>query len=320
MPKMELVSNIEDGLFHNSEGKIKFYAPSFAHYKTNYFESKPIEFPTISITGSSCALKCKHCGGRFLNTMISAPTPNELTAVCIDLKERGCQGILISGGCLPDGSIPLGKFAEAIARVKQNTKLTVIVHTGIIDYPTAEALSASGVDAALIDVIGSDETIREIYNLNVKADDYGHSLSALTNAGVPIIPHVLVGLHYGRIKGELQALRMISEHSPSAVIVIALMPTQGTAMEKVNPPTPDDIARVMVTARVMMPDTPVALGCMRPKGQHRIKTDMLAVESGVNAIAFPSEEAIRLAESLGLDISFSSMCCSQIFLDTHQVH
>jgi hypothetical protein len=39
------------------------------------------------------------------------------------------------------------------------------------------------------------------------------------------------------------------------------------------------------------------------------------VQTGVNAIAFPAEEAVRLAEALGLEATFSSLCCSQIFED-----
>ena len=295
--------------------RIRFYAPSFTHYETSYFSSVSDAFPTISITGFFCALKCKHCGGKVLNTMISAPTPEELVNVCVSLKEKGAFGCLISGGCLPDGSIPFNKFIDAIAKIKRDTGLTVIVHTGVIDLSTARKLRKAGIDAALIDVIGSGETIREIYQLNVKVDDYRSSLEALHKVGIPTVPHVLVGLHYGKIKGEFQALKIISEYAPSAVIIIALMPIHDTPMENVNPPTPEDIAKVLMTARLMMPKTPIVLGCMRPKGEHRIRTDALAVEAGVNAIAFPTEEAIHLAESMGLEIAFSSLCCSQVFDD-----
>jgi uncharacterized radical SAM superfamily protein len=298
--------------------RIRFYAPSFIHYKTSHFHSSPTAFPTISITGSSCALKCKHCGGKVLNTMIPAPTPEELINVCVSLKEKGAFGCLISGGCLPDGSIPFNEFIDAIAKVKQDTGLTVIVHTGVTDLYTARKLRKAGIDAALIDVIGSDETMREIYQLNVKVDDYRSSLEALGKACIPIVPHVLVGLHYGKNKGEFQALKIISEYAPSAVIIIALMPIRGTPMENVNPPTPENITNVLMTARLMMPKTPIVLGCMRPKGEHRIKTDVLAIEAGVNAIAFPTEEAIHLAESMGLEITFSSLCCSQVFNDINR--
>jgi hypothetical protein len=295
--------------------KIYFYAPSFIYYKTDYYCSSPATFPSISLTGSSCALKCKHCDGRVLNTMFPAFSPKELVNLCTRLKNEGAVGCLISGGCLPDGSVPLDRFIDAIAEIKRNLDLTVVVHTGVVSRPIAERLKEAEVDAALIDVIGSDETIKEVYQLNVKVEDYDKSLEVLHEVGIPFVPHVLVGLHYGKLKGEFQALRMISKYKPSAVIVIALMPIHGTPMENVKPPNPEDIAKVLLSARMMLAKTPLVLGCMRPKGKHKVKTDTLAVKVGVNAIAFPTEEAIKLANSLGLETVFSSLCCSQIFED-----
>jgi len=304
---------------YQSFGKrIRFYAPSFMYYKTNYFCSLPSAFPSISVTGSFCALRCKHCGGKVLNTMLPALSPERLVSLCSEIKENGGVGCLVSGGCLPDGSVPLENFVDALAQVKRDLGLTVVVHTGVIDYSLARKLKEAGVDAALIDVIGSDETIREIYQLDVDVADYDRSLRALSKSGLPLVPHVLVGLHYGRLVGELEALKMISKHSPSAVIVIALMPIRGTLMEGSAPPKPEDIAKVLATARLMMPKTPLVLGCMRPKGGHRAQTDQLALEAGVNAIAFPHEQAIKLAEEMGLEASFSSLCCSQIFEDIKQ--
>jgi uncharacterized radical SAM superfamily protein len=295
--------------------KIRFYAPSFVYYRTNYFQSSPAAFPSISVTGSSCALKCKHCDGKVLNTMFPAVTPKELFNLCVKLKNEGAIGCLISGGCLPDGSVPLNNFVDAIAKIKRELGLTIAAHTGVVDLSTTRRLKEAGVDAALIDIIGSDETIQEIYQLKVSVEDFDRSLRALQESEIPFVPHVLVGLHYGKLKGELRALEMISKYSPSAVIIIAFMRIRGTPMEKVDPPEPEDIVRVLVTARLMMPQIPVVLGCMRPKGERRRRIDTLAVKAGVNAIAFPAEEAIQLAESMGLEITFSSLCCSQIFED-----
>jgi hypothetical protein len=301
--------------WENFGKEIRFYAPGFAYYNTRYFHSSPTTFPTISVTGSSCALKCKHCGGKVLETMLSATTPEKLVEICKNLKDKGCVGCLISGGCLPDGSLPLGRFAQAITRIKRDLGLTVLVHTGVINFSTAKMLRKAGVDAALMDIIGSDETIQEIYRLDAKVHDYAKSLRALHEAGIPIVPHVLVGLHYGELKGEFKALRMISGYSPSAVVIIAFVPIRDTAMENVVPPAPKEIVKVIVAARNMIPNTPIALGCMRPKGKHRIETDRLAVRAGVNAIAFPDEKAIQLAERMGLKIGFSDLCCSQVFRD-----
>jgi len=314
--RLEEALDTARGISYESFGKrIRFYAPSFMYYKTDYFCSSPSAFPSISVTGPFCALKCKHCGGKVLNTMLPARTPKQLVNLCREIKKNGGVGCLISGGCLPEGSVPLSNFVDAIAEVKRDLGLTVVVHTGVIEVSLARRLKEAGVDAALIDVIGSDETIREIYQLNVEVADFDRSLKALSESGLSLVPHVLVGLHYGELKGEFEALQMISKHSPSAVIVIALMPIRGTPMEGSAPPKPEDIARVLVLARLMMPKTPLVLGCMRPKGNHRAETDSLSLRAGVNAVAFPHERAIRLAESMGLKVSFSSLCCSQIFED-----
>jgi hypothetical protein len=311
----ELTSLLDMGILVSKSKKIRFYAPSFMYYKTSYYHSSPADFPTISVTDNGCALKCKHCGGKVLETMYPAATPEKLLELCAQLKRNGALGCLISGGCLPDGSVPIGKFVDAIKKVKSELGLTVFVHTGIIDFDMAKKLRNAEVDAALIDVIGSDETIREIYNLNVTVNDYEDSLKALHEAGIAFVPHVIVGLHYGKLEGEFHALKTISRYKPSALVIIAFMPIHGTEMSMVDPPKPEDIARVIATARLMFPTTPLVLGCMRPKGKHRIKTDILAIKAGVNAIAFPTEEAIEFAKNQRYSVFFSSFCCSQIYAD-----
>jgi uncharacterized radical SAM superfamily protein len=315
MTDEDLIGTIHGKTFSCEPKKINFYAPSFMYYKTSHYSSSPTDFPTISVTAGSCALKCGHCGGKVLETMYPATTPEKLFELCKKLKQRGAHGCLISGGCLPDGSVPLGDFVESIGRIKRELGLTVIVHTGVVDFPTARALREVGVDTALIDVVGSDDTIREICRMNVTVQDYARSLKALSKAKINFVPHVIVGLYYGKLRGELQALKMISRFKPSALVIIAFMPIRDTQMQNVQPPRPVDIARVVLTARLMFPDTPLVLGCMRPKGNHRKETDVLAIRAGVDAIAFPAEEAVEFAENQGHKIVFSSLCCSQVYSD-----
>jgi len=294
--------------------RICFYVPSFMYYRSRYFKFSRFNFPSISITGRGCSLKCKHCGGKILETMIPAETPEKLLKALRRIKARGALGCLISGGCLPNGSVPLYRFLDAIAEAKK-MGLRVVVHTGLLDLEAAESLREAGVDAVSIDIIGSEETIREIYNLNASVRDYERSLRALQIAGVPFTPHVLVGLHYGELRGEFNALSMISKYDPSALIVIVFFPIRGTEMERFKPPSPEEVARVLVQARALMPKVPIALGCARPKGKHRVQTDVLAVEAGVNGIAFPEDEAVEKAFNMGLKVSFSPLCCSSIYVD-----
>ncbi|MGD0646174.1 MAG: radical SAM protein [Candidatus Bathyarchaeia archaeon] len=318
MNEKDFLSLLESGAFAPKPKEVRFYAPSFTYYKTNHFCSSPTSFPTISITGTSCALNCKHCGGKVLETMYPALSPEELFELCLKLKQAGAQGCLVSGGCLPDGSVPLNKFVSALRRIKGELGLKVFVHTGVINLETAGLLKAAGVDAALIDIIGSAETVAKIYNLKETIEDYVHSLKALCESGLDFVPHVIVGLNEGKLDGELEALRMIRKVTPSALVIIAFMPIHGTAMAKVPPPKPVDIAKVALIARLMFPETPLVLGCMRPKGAISSKTDILALKAGVDGVAFPSEEAVKYAESKGYQISFSPYCCAQIYLDAKE--
>lgn len=299
------------------QGKtIRFYAPSFTYYKTKHFCGSTTEFPTISVTGNTCALNCKHCGGRLLETMHPALSPTELFELGLKLKRDGAKGVLVSGGCLLNGSVPLDDFASTLGRFKRELGLTAFVHTGIIRSATAAALKDAGVDAALIDIIGSNETIKKILNFKIDIEDYVNSLKALTEAKLNVVPHVIVGLNDGKLNGENHALQIIAETTnPSALVIIAFMPIHHTAMAKEAPPKPLDIAKVIATARRLFPKTPLVLGCMRPKGKLRAETDILALKAGVDAIAFPSEEAVEYSKREGFKTAFSSYCCAQIFSD-----
>lgn len=311
----DLLNLLETGAFKPRSPEIHFYAPSFTYYKTKHYCSSTTDFPTISVTGNSCALNCKHCGGKVLETMHPALSPQDLLELGVKLKRNGAKGVLVSGGCLPDGSIPLDAFVQVLDRFKRELGLTVFVHTGIVKLETAVALNGAGVDAALIDVIGSTETVGKIYNLKVTVQDYADSLIALQKAKLNVVPHVIVGLNEGKLDGELRALQMIQQIKPSALVIIAFMPIHGTIMAETPPAEPIDIARVSAVARQMFPETPLILGCMRPKGKNRGITDILALKAGVDAVAFPSEVAVEYAKNKGYKTGFSSCCCAQMYVD-----
>jgi uncharacterized radical SAM superfamily protein len=313
--KKEILNLLESGSFKPRSCEIRFYAPSFTYYKTKHYCSSTTAFPTISITGNACALNCKHCGGKVLETMHPALSPQALFELGVKLKGKGAKGCLVSGGCLPDGSVPIDNFVPVLERLKRELGLTVFVHTGIIKKDTARALKEAGVDTALIDVIGSAESVAKIYNLKITIRDYADSLNALKEAKLNVVPHVIVGLNEGKLDGELHALQMIQQIKPSALVIIAFMPIHGTAMAKTPPPKPVDVAKVSALARQMFPETPLVLGCMRPKGRSRSETDVLALKAGVDAIAFPSEEAVEYAKSKGYGTVFSSFCCAQMYVD-----
>ncbi len=293
--------------------KMAFYAPGLVHYETEFHEATdPYRFPSISVTGKGCALSCEHCNANLLDTMIPATTPDALWGVFNDITKKGGSGCLVSGGATPKGDTPLMNFIPTIKRAKDELDLDIVVHTGVVYPETAQALGEAGIDGAMLDIIGADETLRQIYHLDMSVDIFDDSMTYLEDYGVPYMPHVIAGLHYGKLIGEAKAIKMIAKHKPNSVVVVAFMPLDRTPMHDVTPASPIDIARVIIATRLAIPDKPLILGCARPLGAHRRLTDKLAIDAGVNGIAYPSDEGYEYAEEKGFKLSFADQCCSLI--------
>ncbi len=287
------------------------YGPtSYPHNIPSHKQDNPDNFISLSVTGTSCSLDCEHCKSRLLVGMEPTIRPEDMIERLSRVKEKGGRGVLISGGSDSTGHVPLLRFADAIRFAKVDLGLDVVVHTGLVNPETASMLADVGVDAAMFDIIGDDEVARNVYHLENGLDNMRESLRLLHDAGIPVVPHVMVGLYYGRIRGEIEALDMISEFSPEAVVIIALSPLRKTPMEGVAPPSPESIGRVLTIARIGLPETPVLLGCARPLGRHKIETDIFAINSGVNGIAYISEEGVSHARDRGLTPVFYDVCCS----------
>jgi len=267
-------------------------------------------FPPISVTGARCELNCAHCNRRYLRHMISAETPEKLYEVCVSLYERGAVGCLISGGSTREGYVPLEPFVDAIRLVKRETDLILNVHTGLVGRELARRLAEAGVDVASLDVAGDTDTVRTIYGLNREAEDYFEALRVHVEAGIKhVVPHICIGLHYGELKGEFMALEAVRRIKPETLVFIVLTPTRGTRMEGAPPPDPLTVAKVIAAARLMLKDTMIILGCMRPAGMVREKIDLLALNM-VDGIVLPAQKTIKEAERRGFMIKRLSACCA----------
>lgn len=294
--------------------RIVFSAPGAKHYQNRFFKNSRSSFVNISITGKACACRCAHCRGKLLESMLPAATPQEMCRLVDRLVERGCRGILVSGGADADGEVPLPPFADVIRYAKEKG-LRVLVHTGLVRRETAAFLREAGVDQVLLDVLGDEETIRRVYHLDRSPEDYLEAMLICREVGLEIAPHVVIGLHYGRILGEMDALEMISRVDPQAVVLVILTPMKGTEMAGVEPPPLEEAARVIAAARILNPDVHLTLGCARPSGRYKQQIERLAVDCGVNAIAYPDEATVIYAQARGLRTVFSEECCSLVGLN-----
>jgi len=266
-------------------------------------------YPALSLTGDRCQLLCEHCKGLLLKPMIKATSPETLITKCLKLAHSGHSGVLLSGGSDLEGRLPWGKFYEAIQKIKTETDLFISVHSGFLDFSTAVALKETGVDQALIDVMGDEETAKKIYHLD-SLQKVITSLENLFKSGLDVVPHIVAGLMYGKIHGEYNALHIISRFKPSSFVIVVLAPLKDTPMSGISPPSPIEIARLIATARLMMPQTSISLGCERPRNREGHIMEELAIQAGATRMAVWSAKALDMAEKLGLKPLFQPTCCS----------
>jgi uncharacterized radical SAM superfamily protein len=282
---------------------IIFYLPGMFTY-----DGLKGKYPAISITGSQCALQCDHCQGKILDGMISATTPIHLIGKCRRLAAKGAQGVLISGGCDEKGQLPWEEVISAIGEVKRQTDLYISIHCGLIDLKTARRLKEAGVDEALIDVIGDDQTYQDIYHLEFGVKRIEQSLESIQKAGLPVVPHIVCGLHHGKMGGEKTAVEIISRFEVRQVVIVSLMGIPETPLWDTLPPRAEEVADIIAETRYKVPGVPISLGCARQRGD--VSLEILAIDAGVNRMALPSEEAIEHARNYGLEIRYQRTCCS----------
>ena len=301
---------------NNFDNVIHFYAPSIKAYETEDFKNeKSDSFPPLSITGSSCSLKCDHCNAEILKSMDSVITTDDLYHRAAQISKSKGKGFLLSGGSNSKGIVEILPYINTIKKIKTDFKLKVIVHCGIITEEIADGLLDAGVDSAMLDIIGDEDTIRTVYHLKAAVEDYDNSLKYLSERNIPCSPHVVIGLKHGKIAGEFNAIDIISKHSISSLVLVGFMPMGNTKMENTVPPEPEEIGDVFIYAREKFAHTPVLLGCERPYGMNKFKIEELAVKAGLNGIAYPSEGVIPFSKELELKPLYSDICCSLIFAE-----
>ena len=290
---------------------IQFYAPGLKRWQTSEWRPERTDrFLSVSVTGTACALQCDHCQSKVLEGMLTVPRERGLYELAAELAARGTEGLLVSGGSMRTGEVPLLPHLDAMRRVRQELGMRIIVHSGVVTPELAEGLTEAGVEGVMLDVIGADETLREVYHLELTAADVERSLELLTAADLRVLPHIVLGLHYGRFLGEWRALEMVARHRVSTLILVVMTPLVGTPMERLPPPPVAAVRDFFAQTRATLPETPVNLGCGRPLGAVKVALDKAAVDHGLNGIAYPAEGIVEYARRCDLRPEYYEYCCS----------
>ena len=251
-----LVEALEAAAGERPLGPLRFYTPTFRSYASEELKGcGKASFPAFSITGGACALNCDHCQAKILEPMIPATKPEELERKVRDLvmlKDLG--GFLLSGGSNRRNEVPYERFYPTIEKLKREfPHLRIAVHSALLDEVRAKRMEAAGVDVAMLDVIGAQETIRDVYHLDRPVSDFESTLAALSATKMEVVPHIVIGLHYGRLLGEENALDIISRHKIAALILVIVSPIYAPADKPFATISTDDVAKVFVGATRLHP-------------------------------------------------------------------
>ncbi|MFX1345159.1 MAG: radical SAM protein [Promethearchaeota archaeon] len=298
---LEIFFNLAQNITKRNFGNIlKIYNP------TN-------KFPAISITGSNCALECEHCNKKYLKGMKQILDNNNLELFLRELYIKNGVGALISGGSDLDGSVPLYNFLDTIKKVKKETNLIINTHTGLLKEDTANKLAEANVDIVSFDINMDEEVVKDIYHLDVHLDEFKRAIDLMKRYNLNIVPHICVGLWYGKLNKELESIKFIKENlrDPSLIVVIVLIPPKNSKI-KFDTPQPDMIAKVIAMIRFLFPMTEISLGCMRPRGRIKIEVEKKALKAGITRIEIPSRDTIKwlLKKNPEIQFKFYSACCA----------
>ena len=308
----DLVEQFERATKGRDPRPIRFSTPTFKEYETSELSGcSKNSFPAFSITAGACGLNCDHCQKKILEPMIPATNPAMLDRKVRDLiASQELTGFLLSGGSNKRNEIKYGRYLPVVEQLKSDfPDLKIAVHSALMKEQQAKEMESAGVDTVMMDVIGAEETIQQVYKLDRLVTDFEETLAALCSTSMEVTPHIVIGLHYGQILGEAHALDIVSRYPVTALVLVVIMPFYAKPGTFVTPSTAD-VGKMFGEARARLPDQQVLLGCARPPGMHKRVTDAYAIMAGLDGIAFPADGAVSVAHTIGRPFEQAHSCCS----------
>jgi len=226
-------------------------------------ECVPNKTLAVSITGRACSLNCEHCNRKYLEGMVPIEQMEN------KLEKGEYSSILASGGCDSEGRVRLDLFSEQFIYAKKKHRIKIVAHTGLTDEGIIKKISTFA-DIVSFDFIWNDEAIAKVYGLNKRKEDFLNSLLLIIKH-LPVVPHITIGLNYGKTGWEKEALEILRENGFKKVVLNVIVPARSTGFEKIPPPKIEEVVAVFRKAHAS--GFIVFAGCMRPGGKYRKELD-----------------------------------------------
>ena len=220
------------------------------------------------------------------------------------------QGFLLSGGSTRLNEIPYERYYPVLERLNRDLpQMKIAIHSALMD---ARGRASDGSRRCRH---GHDGRHRRPGHhprgLSPRPPGRGFraTLAALCKTSMKVSPHIVVGLHYGRILGEQRALDIVSRHALHSLVLVVVMPFYAKPGTFAAPDTTrrrKDIHGGKEATR----GSPGAARLRTAAGHAQRVTDAYAVMAGLDGIAFPADGALGVAHAIGRPFYQEHACCS----------
>lgn len=263
------------------------------------------KFPAVTITGYSCDLMCDFCRGKLLRGMIPVKRPRELYDLANKIWEKGCKGLLISGGFDRHGKLPIKPYLETIKSIKRDFDLIISVHPGFLEREIMVKLKECRVDVIDYEFV-LDPILLKNMHLNLTPEKMIKHFQEWFRVGFEYVaPHILLGLRGYISNWDYKALKILSQFNPYLIVLLIFTPIKGTPLGSLHPPLVKDIMNYISYATKMLQYSEISLGCVRPIEYKNSLDELLILNRLVMRIVNPHKKFIEKYNLLKVEA-----CCS----------
>ena len=259
-----------------------------------YFQGKC--FPSVSITGNNCDLKCRHCGGHFLKNMVNFSEKNSNFSFIDSLVSTKANGFLLSGGCDLRGIVPL-EFAKKEIEYAVEKGLLVNAHPGLILDENSNVFSL-GISNFSIEIHQDPDIIKNVFNLDFSPSDYEKEIDIFLNKKIKFTPHLCIG--FGKYDFVASADLLLKKGIKNVVVNVLL--SVDDSIVQISEKAIFDCLDYLIEKGFS-----VTLGCMRPHNYRNLEIE--AIKKGIKKIANPSSSLIQFLKSNIYKIVERKVCC-----------
>ena len=254
-----------------------------------YFKKGDVQLASlISIKTGSCPEDCKYCPqSAHYNVDLKKEKlidVSEVRKAAKVAKENGAHRFCMGAAWkkLRDGK-DLDSVVEMIKEVK-SLDLEACVTLGNISKKQAIVLKEAGLDAYNHNI----DTSPEFYKSIITTRTFDERLETINNArkaGISICSGGIIGMGESwddRAK-MLETLANL-QPQPESVPINALVPVKGTPLQDQSPIDPEEMIKMIATARIIMPKSRIRLSAGRRNLPKEIQ--ILCLLSGANSIFY----------------------------------